>query len=133
MTNREKYAEQIIDMATDGTVIAVNKKGELCDCHEITCGVCIGYPNDRACRGRIKGWFEQEYVETTVDWSKVPVDAKIFVRDPEDEPWKRRHFARYKNNVIYAWNDGSTSYTADGCDDVTGWKYAKLAEEDNNT
>ena len=31
MTNREKYAEQIIDMALDSIEIAVDKEGKLCE------------------------------------------------------------------------------------------------------
>ena len=127
MTNREKYAEQIIDMAVNTISIAVDKKGKPCDCNAIRCSDCT-FSGER-CRERLKEWAEQEYVEPSVDWSKVAVDTKILVRDSEDEKWRRRYFARYENNIVFAWTYGSTSYSSCGYDDVTDWKYAKLAEE----
>lgn len=128
MTNREKYAEQIIDMALDSIEIAVDKEGKLCDCNVILCSDCAWSDKSR-CRERFKEWAEQEYVEPPVDWSKVPVDTKILVRDSETGQWRRRHFARYENNFVLTWCNGRTSYSSGGCEDVTDWKYAKLAEE----
>lgn len=128
MTNREKYAEQIIDMALDSIEIAVDKEGKLCDCNVILCSDCAWSDKSR-CREKLKEWAEQEYVESSVDWSKVPVDTKILVRDSENKEWIKRYFARYENNIVFAWYNGCTSYSADGCDNVADWKYAKLAEE----
>lgn len=95
MTNREKYAEQIIDMALDSIEIAVDKEGKLCDCNVIRCSDCAWSSKSR-CRERFKEWAEQEYVEPPVDWSKVPVDTKVYVRDSDSDPWKPRYFARFK-------------------------------------
>ena len=78
----------------------------------------------------LKEWSEQDSVEPTVDWSKVHVDTKILVRDSEDGRWEKRHFARYENNIVFAWDSGCTSYSANGYYNVSTWKYAKLAEED---
>lgn len=130
MTNREKYAEEIIDMALRGICIAVDKGGKLCNCKKNQCSDCIASNPAISCREKIKEWSEKEYAEPAFDWSKVPVDTKILVRDSEDKQWKRRYFARYKNHTIYAWCAGSTSYSADGCNDVSGWEHAKLAEDD---
>lgn len=99
MTNREKYAEQIIDMALDSIEIAVDKEGKLCDCNVILCSDCAWSDKNR-CRERFKEWAEQEYVEPPVDWSKVPVDTKVYVRDSDSDPWKPRYFI----------NDLSTRY-----------------------
>lgn len=128
MKNREKYAEQIIDMAVNTISIAVDKEGKPCDCNAIRCSDCTFI--DGNCRERLKEWSEQEYVESPVDWSKIPVDTKILVRDSEDGRWEKRHFARYENNIVFAWDRGCTSYSADGYHNVSTWKYAKLAEED---
>lgn len=128
MTNREKYAEQIVDMALDSIEIAVDKEGKLCDCNAILCSDCA-WSGKSGCRERLKEWAKQEFVEPLVDWSKVPVDTKILVRDSEDGRWEKRHFARYESNIVFAWNRGCTSYSVDGYDDAAGWKYAKLAEE----
>lgn len=133
MTNREKYAEQILDIALSGGSVAIDKKGNICRCSSIGCNNCIFAKtkiDDSYCEKRIKEWSEQEYVEPPVDWSKVAVDTKILVRDSEDEEWRRNHFAKYENNIIFAFCSGRTSYSNYGCHDVAGWKYAKLAEED---
>lgn len=133
MTNREKYAEQILDIAVTGNPFAINRNGEVNSCGKVPCDECIFRKNkvtDISCGEKIKEWSEQEYVEPPVDWSKVPVDTKILVRGSEDGRWKRRHFARYESNIVFAWNRGCTSYSVDGYDDAAGWKYAKLAEED---
>lgn len=132
MTNREKYAEQILDIAVTGHPFAINRNGEVNSCGKVPCDECIFRKNkvtDISCGEKIKEWSEQEYVESPVDWSKVPVDTKILVRGSEDEPWLKRHFARYENNIVFAWDSGCTSYSAYGCDNVAGCKYAKLAEE----
>ena len=74
-------------------------------------------------------WLMEEYKEPEepeVDWSKVEVDTPILVRDFEGSDWFRRHFAKYENGTVYAWDGGDTSWS--GGDVMTDWKYAKLAE-----
>lgn len=68
-----------------------------------------------------------EPVESEVDWSKVPVDTPILVRDHRGEEWIRAHFAEYSDDRVYAWINGLTSWTTAGCKLV--WTYAKLAED----
>lgn len=63
--------------------------------------------------------------EPKVDWSKVEVDTKVLVRDKEDDNWDKRYFAKYENGIIWAWNDGKTSFTSFNCE-MTEWKYVKL-------
>lgn len=132
MTNREKYAEQILDIATTGHSIAVDKKGNFYKCSELECEDCIfsrGDQDDCYCGEKIKKWSEQEYVEPAVDWSKVAVDTKIFVRDCDSEPWNPRYFARFEDGKILAWNYGATSFSADDLNDVSKWNQGKLAED----
>lgn len=64
--------------------------------------------------------------EIVVDWESVKIDELILVRDYKDDRWSTRHFAGYdeKNKIVYAWNNGYTSYTSDG--DRSYWRYAKL-------
>ena len=73
-------------------------------------------------------WLLGDYKEPEVDWSKVEVDTPILVRDYESQEWEARHFAKYEDGVIYTWDGGSTSWTSKG--NVTEWKYAKLAENE---
>ena len=61
-----------------------------------------------------------------VDWSKVPVDTKILVSNNNNK-WYKRHFAKYENDEVFAFMNGTTSYTDNSC--IT-WKYAKLYKED---
>lgn len=57
MTNREKFAEQILDIVCEGDMIAI-KDGNLCACNSIPCmqcDVCFGFNLDDTndCRGEI--------------------------------------------------------------------------------
>lgn len=75
-------------------------------------------------------WLLEDYKEPETDWSKVEVDTPILVRDFEDEVWERRYFAKYEDGIVYTWKDALTSWTVLYDEDVTGWKYAKLAESE---
>lgn len=93
------------------------------DCSKVHCG---------ACRLRQTAWLLEEYEEPEVDWSKVEVDTPILVKDMEYENWRKRYFAEYKDEVVYAWVNGKTSWSAVDDKDVTTWNYAKLAESEEN-
>ena len=71
--------------------------------------------------------------EEAIDWSKVPVDTKILVANYDSEgeaiEWKKRHFAKYENGIVYAWNNGMTSFTAKLDGSCINWDCAKLYEE----
>ena len=67
--------------------------------------------------------------EEIVDWSKVPVDTKIEVRVSEHNEWNKRHFAKFENGYIYAWDNGKTSFTSNTKVSYTAWQQAKLYEE----
>lgn len=68
--------------------------------------------------------------EPEVDWSKVPVDTKIYVRDEPDHAWKRGHFAKYEDGKVYTFMNGYTSWTVSN-EYSYPWEYAKLAEGDD--
>ena len=77
-------------------------------------------------------WLMEEYKEPETDWSKVEVDTPILVRNYEDTEstavvWLKRYFAEYKDGLVYTWTNGRTSWNED-C--TNGWKYAKLAENE---
>ena len=129
MLNREKYAKEIAEIACNGKHIAI-VAGKPMLCCEASCDTCdIEYD----CTRGLKEWANSEYVEPQVDWSRVPVDTPILVRDSESSEGKRRYFAKYKNNMVYAWEAGATSWSAGSPAHMTDWKYAKLAEsEDQN-
>ena len=71
----------------------------------------------------INGEFE-EYL----DWTKVPVDAKVLVSN-DGKDWIKRHFAKYEDEYVYTCRNGLSSFTTEK-DDVYRWNYAKLHEEE---
>ena len=80
-------------------------------------------------------WLLEEYEEPKepeTDWSKVKVDTPILVRYDEKTEWVKRHFAKYENGLVYAWKDSCTSWTVLHDKEVTSWKYAKLAESEED-
>ncbi len=128
MTNREKFKEQILDIACSGNCLAIEKETmKLVSCNGLACNQCY-FRNETAntCAARCQEWCNTEYIAPPVDWSKVPVDTPILVRDQESDLWKKEHFAKYKNNKIYTWFCGRTSWSTTA---MVNWKYAKLAEE----
>ena len=63
-----------------------------------------------------------------VDWSKVPIDTPILVRDSKNKKWIERHFAKYEGGKVYAFESGFTSWSQD--EFLYSWEYAKLATDD---
>lgn len=129
MTNREKFAEKILDIACSGSKIAVNKTTlEPIACNKIMCTDCLF--NDglvsTSCRGSVEKWANSEYVEPPIDWSKVAVDTPILVRDNVGCDWTKRYFAKYENGQVYAWGDGATSWSSQ--ENPVAWTLAKLPE-----
>lgn len=126
MKNKEKFANEIFEIACGGTRISVDEKtGSIYPCSRMICSDCI-FRGHVSCAPFIKEWLNSEYIETVIDWSKVPVDTHILVRNYEDQVWQRRYFAKYEDGVVYAWALGNTSWSSDN--EITEWKYAKLEE-----
>ena len=61
-----------------------------------------------------------------IDWEKVPVDTKIWVKNSHDPIWIPRHFAEYKHGKVHAWLKGKTSFTTS---EEQSWDCAELAED----
>lgn len=125
MKNYEKYADEIrgyndMDFCKDFVKPYIFKSDK---CTGIDCTKC----------GMLQTmWLLEDYEEPEVDWSKVEVDTPILVRNTDNEEWHKRYFARYENGTIYAWVNGRTSWAAIDNDDVTNWRYAKLAEQEES-
>ena len=131
MTNKEKYGNKIIELAIDEGALAL-KNGEPAPCAKIKCEDC-DYGKSDSCGGseyKFRKWLNSEYVEPPVDWSKVAVDTPILVRDSREEAWRKRHFAKYEDNTVYAWSGGTTSWSTYRSSDIANWKMAKLAERE---
>lgn len=131
MLNIEKYKDKLIELG----VIDINKlaikDGVPYRCSDDSCDDCDFKNSKNGCY--IYGcseWLFSEYEEPEVDWSKVKVDTPILVRENEDEEWNKRYFAKFEYGIVYYWGGGTTSWTADGEEDVCYRKYAKLAESE---
>lgn len=117
MKNYEKYADEIREYKGDCFCVDFVKPNILKSDHcESDC---------TKCRMLQAIWLLEDYEEPETDWSKVEVDTPILVRHRLDEEWEKRHFVKYENGDVYAWDHGRTSWTTGN---VTYWKYAKLAE-----
>ena len=123
MKNYEKYADEIREykgeaFCNDFVQPYILKQD---DCSGMDCGQCNMLSLI---------WLLEDYEEPEVDWSKVEVDTPILVRDNDSDKWIRRYFATHEGKSVYAWNCGRTSWTEEF---TTGWKYAKLAETEEET
>ena len=125
MKNYEKYADEMKKLHGAewcGVIAKPNALKSLgIKCENISCSQC-GVMTTL--------WLLEEYEEPEepeTDWSRVEVDTPILVRDFEGSDWFRRHFAKYENGTVYAWDGGDTSWSEEN---VSAWRYAKLAESE---
>ncbi|RHL43277.1 hypothetical protein DW018_11620 [Eubacterium ventriosum] len=131
MLNIEKYKEMLINMG----IIDINKLAVVNDkpvkCKDLyKCDKC-DFGEEESCESYLEEWLFSEYEEPGVDWSKVKVDTPILVKDCESSKWAKRYFAKFEDGQIYAWSDGTTSWSANDECDVTSWNCAKLAESED--
>ena len=120
MKNYEKYEDEIKkykgdNFCKDFVIPHILKKD---NCAGIYCSECIS---------RQLLWYLEEYEEPEVDWNQVEVDTPILVKHSESARWHKRYFAKFENGLVYAWNNGETSWTTVA---MTDWNYAKLAEDE---
>lgn len=118
MKNYEKYADELRKYEVEELCNKFIKPNILKkdNCSGINC---------TACSMRMMLWLLEDCEEPEVDWNKVEVNTPILVKDCDDDRWIKRYFAKYENEIIYAWNSGATSWSTSH---ITGWKCAKLAE-----
>lgn len=137
MKNREKYRDEILNSVFRGkgeeycTFVKKNVLPNLTDC---TNGECEELYACGLCRDIFAFWLEEEYIEPPkpeVDWSKVPVDTLVRVRDREDQEWTLRYFKgindKHLRRRYEAWESGATSKTANG--KYLCWNYCELVED----
>ena len=117
---------------------AIIKEKSECDC---TYGDCPLVPD--ACATKTDGnwgflcnqkttiidWLEAK--KPTVDWSNVAVDTRVLVKCI-DGVWKHRYFAKYKNDRVYCFSHGRSSFTlSSDIDALVAWDFAKLYDEED--
>lgn len=131
MKNREKFAKEIMDIACNGSIIAIkNGTNTPIPCKVLECKDCAFHYD---CEKKVKQWSEAEYEEPKITIPPdTPVDTKVIVsRDGKD--WTKRHLKEVKDNMVIAFEFGRTSWTSASNYDVMLWEYGKLAEESDGT
>lgn len=135
MKNREKYKNELMD--------AIKKDGNICE-FMINHGVSQMFGKDMesfcgetectSCTTALNLWLDEEYEEPEVDWSNVPVDTLVRVRDREEQEWTLKYFKGLEEegyiNRFQTWVDGATSKTAYG--EYEDWTYCELVEDEDN-
>lgn len=139
MKNREKYRKSLMELSRnmdERSLCRFRKRYVLPKLFEdITPGSCNNV-NCKWCKVLLDIWLDEEceeYIEPPepeVDWSKVPVDTLVRVRDHESKDWHLRYFKGIDDSSSYrfmVWSAGATSVTAEGS--CMNWKYCELVEE----
>ena len=144
MKNRDKYRDEILNSVFRGRGEAYCefvKKNVLPNLTDCTNGECEELYACGLCRDIFAFWLDEEYEEPPkpeVDWSKVPVDTLVRVRNSEDDKWLLRYFHLYcedavalKYNRKYKTFDrGATSKTCMYPDE--SWQYCELVEDEDD-
>lgn len=124
MTNKEKYAKDLHSIFLNS--FGVDEENKPFQCSGSCSEQCQFFNNKIVCPLLAKQWLDEE---CKPDWSKVPVDTPILVRDNITQRWLHRHFAKYENGKVFAWADGLTSWSTENSDFVTAWQCARLCED----
>lgn len=136
MRNREKYGDKIIKIVLSRETCDFMKNVVIplyIDGRESSENFCRT-SSCESCSKLFAFWLEEEYVEPQkVDWSKVPVDTLVMVKDFERDEWVLRYFKGIDENCeeskYMTWIAGSTSKTAYGFTEY--WNYCELVEDED--
>lgn len=132
MKNIEKYKNELINVIKkDGKLCEFVKKHEVfrmfgkdsksyCKMTCVTCGTALQL------------WLDEEY---EVDWSKVPVDTLVRVRNDENGEWLLRYFCEWNGDTntghkYSTFPKGRTSKTATYY--IENWRFCDLVEDEDN-
>lgn len=129
-TNAQHYLNDILTLYLSGdSRCAFVRKNILNDS-----GCCDFVTTCSQCADRVKEWLNAQYEEPKieVDWSKVPVDTPVLVRDKNCDDWKKRHFAKYYRGNVYTFDNGATSWSMKEPNTYTSaWAECRLAREED--
>ena len=126
MKNREKYEKELMDVIKmDGRICGFVKK------HDVFRMIGTGWESFCemdcvACGTVLQIWLDGEY---EVDWSKVPVDKLVRVRNDENGEWLLRYFCEWNGNTDHKYTtfpNGRTSKTATYY--IENWRFCELVE-----
>lgn len=142
MKNREKYRKTIMELSRNmdaGNLCRFRKRYVLPKLYEdIDQGSCKNV-NCEWCRLLLYIWLDEEYEgyeeppKPEVDWSKVPVDTLVRVKDDEEDTWALRYFCEWDGDTDMKYRTfphGTTSKTTTYYY-IENWKYCELVEDDD--
>lgn len=134
MKNREKYRDEILNSVFSGKKYCeFAKKNVLPNLTDCTNGECEELHSCGLCLCIFGFWLDEEYEEPEVDWSNVPVDTLVRVRERENQKWILRYFKGINEDSLRhryeAWESGATSKTASG--KYLCWNYCELVEDED--
>lgn len=135
MKNRDKYSDKIIKIVLNGETCDFMKNVVIplyIDGRESSDNFC----STNSCEGCSKlfaFWLDGEYNKPPTDWSKVPVDTLVRVKDDEEDTWALRYFCGWSENENYGkyrtFPNGTTSKTTTS-NYTEYWMYCELVEEE---
>lgn len=126
MKNREKYKNELMDVIKmDGRICGFMKKHDVfrmigtdwksfCEMDCIACGTALQI------------WLDEEH---EVDWSKIPVDTLVRVRDDENGEWLLRYFCEWNGDMDRKYStfpNGRSSKTATYY--IENWRFCEVVE-----
>ncbi|RHS68248.1 hypothetical protein DW954_02620 [Clostridium sp. AM45-5] len=135
MLNKEKFAKEIIEIATNGNFTHGNFKeiavvdGKPCRCENTNCRDCDF--NIITCDNELSEWANSEYKELVIDWDKVPVDTPVLVWDYDDRCKKKRYYAGTNGTKFMSFTSGATSWSSDSGKNITPWFNCELARKED--
>ena len=126
-TNAQHYLNDILTLyLSSGSRCVFVRKNilKVSKCDSATCSQCAD---------RVKEWLDAPYEEPKIeiDWSKVPVDTPVLVRDENWDDWKKRYFAKYYGGKVYTFDNGATSWSANAAKYASAWAKYRLAREED--
>lgn len=133
MKNREKYKNELMDVIKmDGRICGFVKK------HDVYRMIGTGWESFCemdciACGTALQIWLDEEY---EVDWSKVPVDTLVRVRNDENGEWLLRYFCEWNGDTntghkYSTFPKGRTSKTATYY--IENWRFCDLVEVEDGS
>lgn len=136
MKNREKYKEELLNIACAGNRIAIDKRTmQIKGCEVFPCGLCLFSGSD-GCSKKLAEWAETEYIEQP----KISKRDRAFLDYLKDY----KYMARDKNGDLYAyttvpirtttrWRDATCKNlcSLDICFPMVKWSDAALWVIDN--
>lgn len=139
MKNREKYIDEFITMAVNGTCCSFMLDKVMPNFIDNNVNVDTLCKDGKCseCSMLFALWLDEEYEEPPrpeVHWRLVPVDTLVRVRDSEDEDWTLQYFRCISDITsckYVTWSDGTTSKTSYGA--IKRWKFCELVEDEDGS